>query len=190
MHLPDGVRITTDMLWRGAALFALLDAAVLGLALRRVPAASFRRAERLLPAVTALAWAGIWLWAVAVFWDRVYTWVFPSWSRWLLPPFMGSLTAAAAYAAARATHLAHRRPAVVWALLGGVWGVLTHTWAVHRGIVSRPPLLAGASPVAAVTVAFFEFTFYWAVVAVTCLAVVRFGTRRRHRPAAGLRLSG
>jgi hypothetical protein len=39
------------------------------------------------------------------------------------------------------------------------------------GIVSKPPFLRGAHPAAAVTIAFFEFTFYWcAIVLVSHLA--------------------
>jgi hypothetical protein len=36
---------------------------------------------------------------------------------------------------------------------------LTHTWAVYRGVVDKPPMLQDASPVAAVVIAFFEYIF-------------------------------
>jgi hypothetical protein len=49
-------------------------------------------------------------------------------------------------------------------LFGGLWGACTHLWAVTRGIVTKPPMLQGASPMGAVVIAFFEFTFYWCVI--------------------------
>jgi len=36
--------------------------------------------------------------------------------------------------------------------------------------VDKPPMLQGASPVAAVVIAIFEFTFYWCIIlSVACL---------------------
>jgi hypothetical protein len=76
-----------------------------------------------------------------------------------------------------------RPTAVVWALLwlGVVWGVVPHTRAVFGGIVSKPPPLQGASPAPAVGIAFFEFTFYWCVMALGSLAVVRAAAAPRRR---------
>jgi hypothetical protein len=42
--------------------------------------------------------------------------------------------------------------------------MVTHVWAVHLGIVDKPPMLQGASPVAAVVFAVFEFTLYWCII--------------------------
>jgi hypothetical protein len=57
--------------------------------------------------------------------------------------------------------------------------VLTHLQAVQRGIVDRPPLLQGAAPAAAVVIAFFEFTFYWAL----CVAIAALLYAGWHRAA-------
>jgi hypothetical protein len=43
-------------------------------------------------------------------------------------------------------------------------------WAVFRGIVSKPPMLQGASPVAAVIVSVPEFALYFSII--ICLATI------------------
>jgi len=53
---------------------------------------------------------------------------------------------------------------LTFCLLGGVLGSLTHIWAVTRGIVTKPPMLQGASPLGAVVFAFFEYIFYWCTI--------------------------
>jgi hypothetical protein len=73
------------------------------------------------------------------------------------------------------------RPVVWYCLLGGFWGVVTHTLAVFSGIVSKPPPLQGASPAAAVGIALFEFTFYWCVLVLGSLTVVRAAAAPRRR---------
>ena len=45
-------------------------------------------------------------------------------------------------------------------LFGGLWGMMTHLFAVSIGIVCKPPVLQGAAPVVAVVMAIFEFMFY------------------------------
>jgi hypothetical protein len=42
--------------------------------------------------------------------------------------------------------------------------MVTHLWAVYRGIADKPPMLQGASPTAAVIIAIFEFMFYWCII--------------------------
>jgi hypothetical protein len=46
---------------------------------------------------------------------------------------------------------------------GGIWGLLTHILAIQRGILEKPPMLQGASPIAALTLATVEFIFYWSI---------------------------
>ena len=49
-------------------------------------------------------------------------------------------------------------------LLGGAMGTITHIWAVYRGILEKPPMLQGVSPLSATVFPFFEFVFYWGVI--------------------------
>lgn len=177
---PQGLQVTTAILWRGTAVFAVLDAALLALLARRVTEPAFRELRGAILGLTAIFWFAIWLGLVSIlYWDSVYGHVFPAWSRWLLPPGQALLTT---MVAAGAFALATRLPApsvVAYCLLGGVWGALGHTWGVFMGLVDKPPLLRGASPVAAVTIAFFEFAFYFCVIVAGSLLVRRLRHARR-----------
>jgi len=174
----QGVHVTTAILWRGTVLFALLDAALLSLLARRVTEPGFRALRGTILALTAVFWFCLWLvLASIVYWDRVYAYVFPAWLRWLLPVGQAALTTGvAAVAFALATRLPGRA-VVGYCLLGGVWGSLAHVWAVAMGIVQKPPMLRGASALAAVVIAFFEFTFYFGVI-VGGAALARGGRAR------------
>lgn len=161
--LPTDLRITSDLLWRSALAVAVFDAAYVLLLMRRVRPATFRALGVHVSVVGVLFFGGVWLVMAAVFWEAVYSYVFPAGARWLLPLGMGALNGAAVGLAWR---LAARspNPALRYCLLGGLWGVLTHLWAVARGIVAQPPMLQGAQPAAAVVFAGFEFALYWCLI--------------------------
>jgi len=72
-------------------------------------------------------------------------------------------------------------PVVSFCLLGGLWGMITHMWAVYLGIVDKPPILQGVAAAAAVVVAVFEYVFYWSVVLVLAVAVDRLRRKIRRR---------
>jgi hypothetical protein len=181
MSWLQGAQVTSQVLWRGAAVFALLDLGLLFLLARRLKPDAFRELRGTLLAVTAAFWFLLWLsLASVVFWDTVYGYVFPSWSRWLLPVGQALLTTGvAALAHAIAVRL-RGSPVVSYCLLGGVWGSLGHTWGVFMGLMDKPPMLHGASPVAAVVIAFFEFTFYFCIIVLVSLLLRRL--RRGGRP--------
>jgi hypothetical protein len=171
--------VTSAILWRGAAVFALADLGLLILLARRVTPGAFRELRGTLLGVTAAFWFLLWLVLVSwLYWGRVYGYVFPTWSRWLLPVGQAALTAGVA-AVAHAIALRLPAPPVVsFCLLGGVWGSLGHTWGVFMGLMDKPPMLHGASPVAAVVIAFFEFTFYFCAIVSLSLLVRRLRAGR------------
>jgi hypothetical protein len=170
-------RVTTAILWRGTLIFAPVDLLLLSLLARAVTPERFREIRRLLPVTAGVCWFLIWLsLASIVFWDAVYSYMFPVWSRWLLPPAQALLTAGVAALAVRIALRLPRFAVVGFCLLGGIWGSLSHVWAVFRGIVTKPPMLRGASPAAAVIFAFFEFTLYFCVIVTATLVL-----RRRKR---------
>ena len=124
-------------------------------------------------AVSAAFWVLLWYWAVTFYWNPVYQFCFPGWSRWLLPPTMGAFFG---LAAALIFDLASRStavPALVFVLLGATLGPLTHAVAVLRGVVEKPPMLHGASPLAAVVVSWPEFCAYWCVILLVARLFVR-----------------
>jgi hypothetical protein len=102
----------------------------------------------------------------------VYGYVLPPWSRWLLPPAQALLAGAVTVLVVRIAD-GLRHPVIAFCLLGGLWGSLAHVWAVYRGIMTKPPMLRGASPVAAVIFAFFEFTLYFCLIVVVARLVRR-----------------
>ena len=127
-------------------MFAQLDLGLLWLLGQRVTPARFRELRGTLLAVTAVFWFCPWLLLVAaVYWDRVYAYMFPVWARWLLPVGVAWLTTGfAAIALALAIRLPGR-PVVSFCLLGVVWGGLTHTWAVFRGALLLRRLRPGTA---------------------------------------------
>jgi hypothetical protein len=73
------------------------------------------------------------------------------------------------------------KPVLTYCLLSGVLGSLTHIWAVYRGIVSKPPMLQGASPLAAIVFAFFEYIFYWCTILILATVLLHLQLRLTHR---------
>jgi hypothetical protein len=184
MTLPADVRVTTEVLWRGALLFAAVDllfVAILVWRARRVP---FAELKRPLLSTTAVFWLGLWLWAVSTFWESVYGYVFPAWIRWWLPVLQAGLACLVAWALWWLACRAPGRPVLTFLLGGGVWGIVGHVIGILRGLVDKPPMLRGARPEAALTIAFFEFIFYWCVILTVALVLHRVSTRRAPAPAA------
>ena len=176
MILPSEAKITTDLLWRGAVLFAGLDIVLVSVLVWRVRPGTLRRLRGEVIATTALFWCGLWFWAVGYFWDPVYQYLFPAWSRWLIPFLQAALTVLVAALAWSLSGRLRVHPILSYCLLGGLWGMLSHLGAVALGIVDKPPLLQGTAPIAAIVVAIFEFTLYWCVILIGAL-VIRGGRR-------------
>jgi hypothetical protein len=145
----------------------------------RIKAATFRRFKWALGITTAIFWSSLWTWGLANFWDSAYRYVFPSWAHWIIPPIFGLLyTGISLLFWWLALHL--RGNAVVnFCLFGGLWGMITHLFAVSIGIVSKPPVLQGAAPVAAVSIAIFEFMFYWCIILSVATLLHHFWQRLR-----------
>jgi hypothetical protein len=164
--MPTDIKITTEMLVQGALAFALLDAVYVPLLMWRVKRETFHRMKWPLAISAALIWYGIWSWAIGNFWETVYRYVFPAWTHARLPYIAGVIAGAVALGLWSLVIRINWNPVLSFCLMGGVLGILSHIWAVVRGIVTKPPMLQGASPLAAVVIAFFEFTFYWCTILV------------------------
>jgi hypothetical protein len=158
------IQITTELLYTGALMFALIDAVYISLLVWRVSEDSFRRLKWVLVISAVLVWWGIWSWAIGNFWETVYVYVFPAfaktWAPWIAFVSAGAVTLGVWALSMRIKG----KPVLIFLLLGGVLGSLTHIWAVYRGVVTKPPMLQGASPLGAVIFAFFEYILYWCVI--------------------------
>jgi hypothetical protein len=162
--MPTDIKITTEMLIQGALIFALMDAIYVPLLVWRIHKEIFRRLKWPLAIAAACVWFAIWAWAIGNFWETVYRYVFPAWAQTWVPLIAFVIDAAVALGLWTLSLRFKGNTVLIYCLLGGTLGIVTHIWAVYRGIVTLPPMLQGASPVAAVTIAFFEYMFYWCTI--------------------------
>lgn len=162
--MPTDIKITTELLYKGAFVFAFMDVIYISLLIWRVRNETFRRLKWMLVISAALVWYGIWSWALGNFWDTVYSYVFPAWIQIWIPWSAFVVAGAVAYGLWMLTLRLKGNSILTFCLMGGMLGSLTHIWAVYRGIVTKPPMLQGASPLAAVIIAFFEYIFYWCTI--------------------------
>lgn len=162
--MPPDIKITTELLYQGTLVFALADAVFVSLLVWRMKEETFRRLKWPLSIVAALVWLGIWSWAIGNFWGTVYSYVFPAWARTWIPWFAFTTAGIVTLALWQLTARIRWNAILTFCLMGGLIGSLTHIWAVFRGIVTKPPILQGASPLGAVVIAFFEYIFYWCVI--------------------------
>lgn len=162
--IPPDFKITTEILYRGALIFAVMDVVFIPILAWRIKPEVFRRIKWALAGVTAIYWCALWAWVLDNFWNPVYHYVFPTWSRWFIPPTYGLLFAGVCLFFWWLALRLHGNPVLNFCLLGGLWGMITHLMAISLGILSKPPVLQGAAPEAAVIIAIFEFMFYWCVI--------------------------
>jgi len=175
--MPTDIRITTGLLYTGALVFALLDAIYLPLLVRGVSEGTFRRLKWSLVIAAALVWYGIWSWAIGSFWEPVYSYVFPAWGRAWIPRIAFVVAGTVSFGLWTLAIRLKSNSVLTFCLMGGLLGSLTHIWAVQRGIVTKPPMLQGASPFGAVLFAFFEFIFYWCTILIVATGIHWLQTR-------------
>ncbi len=176
MTFPPDLKVTSEVLWRATVIFLFLDAGCSFLILRRINAPLFRDFKWMLVLVTGIFWGLMWTVMAVYLWDPVYQYVFPEWSRWFIPPIYALLFA---FISLFFWWIALRwrgNPVLTFLLLGGLWGSLTHTWAIYRGILDKPPMLQGAAPLPVIVFPFFEFVLYWCMI----LALTSFAFHKLH----------
>ncbi len=176
--------VTPELMYRAAAVVALLDVLLTVQLTRRIGEDGLRRAKWPIAVVAGLFWLAVWTTMHLVFWERVYSHVFPAWSRWIIPPFFGVAYAALALGW-RWVGLRARRFAVpAWVCLWGATGALTHAWAVYgRDLLVNTPMLQRLTPASAIVFATFEFGLYGCVILVVASRLRRLTEDRR--PAHG-----
>ena len=164
MIIPDDIKVTSDILWKSAMIFALIDAVLIGILRKLVKPDDLFRMKWRLVFFMALFFCILFGSVVSIiFWDPVYSYVFPPRMRWIIPPAYGLLfSAVGLFFWWLAFHLP-ANPIVNFCILGGLWGLASHILAILRGILEKPPMLQGASPISALTIAAFEFIFYWSI---------------------------
>jgi hypothetical protein len=170
MIASNDIRVTSEILWRGALLFAMIDLVFVYIIIKIVKPSDFFRMKWTLVIVLAIFFTFLFGFITSfLFWDSVYSYVFLSWARWIIPPLYGLLFSMAGLIFWWIASRRSKGQLIIFCLFGGLWGVITHILAIHRGILDKPPMLIGASPFAALTIAAFEFIFYWCI----CLTITR-----------------
>ncbi len=174
------------MLLAGIGYFGLIDLIFVPILVRSIKRVAFLEAKWPIIFTAGAVWFSIWAWVLSWSWDLIYVYIFPGWARAILPGLMALFYALVAWLMWRIA-LPRRSPVLIFLLLGGLTGILTHIFAVLRGITTAPPILQGASPLAAVAFAGFEFTLYWCVI--LSAAVLLNKLYRRVVPVGQLRHS-
>lgn len=180
--MPEA-RVTTDLLLRASLVTAGLDVLLLVL-VARVSPETFRHLKWPLAISAAVVYAFLWgVLASVLYWDGVYRHVFPGGIRPWLPVIYGVSFGLLALLFWSLSVRAGRWPAVWFCLLGGLVSIPGHAWGMSRGLM-RVPLLAQASPAAALLFGFFEFIVYFAaIVGLSLLVLGLRGRRGASRPA-------
>jgi hypothetical protein len=164
MTYTTEIKVTTEILLKGALFFALIDIIFVTLLTKLIKPADFQKMKWKLVAIMSVFFFALFgILVSTVFWDSVYSYVFPTWSRWIIPPIYGLLFASYGLLVWWLSFRLRTNVILNFCLFGGTWGIITHLLAIYRGILEKPPMLQGANPTAAVVIAAFEFIFYWCV---------------------------
>ncbi len=184
--MEETARATSELLWRATAAVALVDLPLVAL-VSRLPASLFGRLKWHLAVAAALVYALLWAaFGSVLYWDQVYSAVFPAWSRWLLPPWFALLYAGCALLFWALARRAPRWPAAWFCLLGGLVSLPGHSIGIARGLL-RVPLLEQVSPASALTFGVFEFVLYWCAIVGLARAVWTVAPGRWEKATAELR---
>ncbi len=175
----DTVGLTTELMWRPAWVTLLIDAPLLVVIGRFVSPALFAQLKWYLAGATFTVFALIWLSVGSVmYWEEVYSAIFPAWWHWLLPLIYGTLDGLLALLFWRVSRLATRWQAVWFTLCGGLLSIAGHSVGVSRGLM-RVPMLANVSVVSALTFGVFEYIFYWCIIVGLAIVARRVVNGRR-----------
>jgi hypothetical protein len=172
-------KVTTEVLWRAAIVFALIDVPFVILLMKHLTRETFVRFRPFLVVTSGVFWFVVWILMGIYFWDSVYHYVFPPWARWVIPPAYGILFSLIAllfwWIALRLPGV----PVLTFCILGGLWGAATHLWGVSRGLIDSPPMLQGLSTTSVAIMPVFEFVFYWCVILSISLFLYRHSKHPR-----------
>jgi hypothetical protein len=169
-------------MWQATLFTVAIDVVLLLLVARFVPAELFANLKWHVAGAACVVYAILWgVFASVLFWDSVYSAVFPGWSRWLLPVGYGLLFGALALAFWHVSIHAARWQAVWFCLLGGGVSLIGHGIGITRGLL-RVPLLVEASVISVLSFGVAEFIVYWCVIVGLGVACRRLGLALHARP--------
>ena len=158
------IPVTSEWYWIAAFVTAIIDVLFVTVLAWRIRSERFHQLKNILGVVAVIFWASLWTWAMtnAFIWETCYQFIFPSWTRWIMPPVMGLLNGSLALLFWWLAFHLPGNPIVNLVLLGGLESFPGHLRAIQLGILATP-LLKSVSATSALTFGFFEFIFYWSV---------------------------
>jgi len=172
--------LTPGLMYRAAAVVAVLVVLLAAALTRRVGAEGLRRTRGAVALASGVFWLAVWGAMVTFFWAPVYSHVFPAWARWGIPPVYAAGFAGLALLWRALALRASPWVVPTWVALWGATGALTHAYAIlARGLLSGSPMLQHLTPASAVVFATCEFGVYGCVILVVATLLQRAKDRRR-----------
>lgn len=169
------LRLTNQEVWLSTLLFFGLDLiALLPLLLitRRIPLETMSRPIGI---ASAIFWGVLASFAIFGFWEIYYQYLYPAWVRWLTPLdvlLYGAIGLVMWWLATRFQYF----PLLWFVLFGGVEGILEHLLGVYGfHILEKVPWLEGVTTFPVIVFSFFEYIFYWTLVAWLGYALFKIG---------------
>ncbi|NIN63869.1 MAG: hypothetical protein GTO63_03970 [Anaerolineae bacterium] len=172
-----------------AIVAALIDVGFVFLLAWRVRPRRFRELKWALVVGAVIFWSALWAWVLWSFWNCCYSYVFPTWARWLIPPAYGLLFGGSGLALWWLALRLPGSPVLGFCVLGGLVSLPGHLWAIYgRQMLEKVPLLQAVSPFSALVFGVPEFIFYWSIIIVIAV-LLRWAwewSRRLMRRGAGV----
>jgi hypothetical protein len=107
------------------------------------------------------------------YWDLYYCYFYPAWIRPLAPL---NFIIYASLGLGLWWITSHQSLAVVWifTFLGGLHGIVEHAFAIYGlRILEKVPWLRDLRPLPVLVFSFFEYAFYWSLVAWMALGITK-----------------
>jgi hypothetical protein len=157
------------MIWTCTGIIFLLDVALILISWSLVRREHFQQIRWLLAIAAGVFFLGVWTSVLIWGWDWFYSYIFPGWGRYLLPPIFWIGYTFLAWGMTWLSLKLPGNPAVTWCILGGVEGLLSHLYAIYGlGAATKPPIMQGSDPLSVLIFAVFEKVFYWSVILLAC----------------------
>ena len=165
MNNQNEIKITDNDMLTSTLVFAVLSSILVIPLILVFKNPLFEQAQLSITLSSGIIWGIFAIAAVFGFWNLYYIYIYRPWMRWLTPLDFIIYGAVGLGMWWLSIHLTGS--AVLWfVLLGGLEGVLEHIFGVYvLRILDKVPWLEGAGVLPVLTFSFFEYTFYWAIIA-------------------------
>jgi hypothetical protein len=169
------LKLTNQEVWFSTLLFFGLDLVALLPLLFVARRGVLENMTRSIGIASAIFWGVLASFAIFGFWEIYYQYLYPTWVRWLTPLdvfLYGAVGLGMWWLASRLQN----SPLMWFVPFGGVEGILEHLLGVYGfQILEKVPWLQGVTTLPVVVFSFFEYIFYWTLVAWLGYALFKIG---------------